>query len=80
MSRAVQAFLIAARSTPPGEVGIFDAAIVKPLRVYLINLNYDEEQENFFLDRLVLNPITKTCELEAQYVQHLIEFLQGVPK
>lgn len=76
--RNIQIFISFARaqSTP---VVTIPGDLVRPVQNYLVNLNYDEEQEEFFLERLKLDKTTDTCDIEIHYLQHLIEFLQGVP-
>ena len=50
--------------------------LVRRLRIFLVNLNEDEEQENFFLDNLKSRD--KVVEIPSHIITHLLEYLQGV--
>jgi hypothetical protein len=84
VSPAVQAFFRACHAQQNDIDGAspkfykFGEEVIRGLRVFLINLDHDEEQENFFLD--IMNHSTLfTVGLEAHYVDHLKEYLKGVP-
>lgn len=79
MSDSIRAFINFVKAQTESPVKM-PGDLIRPVRVYLINLNYDEEQEEFFLGHIKIDKATDLCEIELHYLQHMIEFIQGVPQ
>ncbi len=63
-------------SMDPVPVYDYDTILIARVRTILVNLNVDEDQEEFLLSNLKSNdPII--VEIPAHIVTHLIEYLQG---
>lgn len=80
MSNAIFSLIRHARAHDGDKPCSFPGDMIRPVRTYLINLNFDEEQENFFIELMKIDKDTNQCEIPALYLPHLIEFLQGVPQ